>query len=75
MLGMLLTLYGKYIIKSNRESGYGRYDIAMFLKEKGHNEIIFEFKIATTKDLLKEKSLEEIKQIEENKYKFEMKIK
>ncbi|MDX8337464.1 PD-(D/E)XK nuclease domain-containing protein [Candidatus Cetobacterium colombiensis] len=34
MLGLLLTLGDKYIITSNRESGYGRYDIALEPKDK-----------------------------------------
>ncbi|MCP4688287.1 MAG: hypothetical protein GY859_09560, partial [Desulfobacterales bacterium] len=29
VLGMLVWLSGKYDIKSNRESGYGRYDLAL----------------------------------------------
>ena len=60
MLGMLLTLNVKYIIKSNRESGYGRYDIAMFPRQKEDHGMIFEFKIADTKEKLKEKIEEAI---------------
>lgn len=29
LLGLTLGLKGRYIVKSNRESGYGRYDIAL----------------------------------------------
>ena len=47
MLGMSLGLKGRYEVESNRESGYGRYDIAWFpkdpLKDPG---VIFEIKIA-----------------------------
>lgn len=30
LLGLMLELKGRYIVKSNRESGYGRYDIALY---------------------------------------------
>ncbi|MGL5354956.1 MAG: AAA family ATPase, partial [Cetobacterium sp.] len=40
MLGLLLTLGDKYIITSNRESGYGRYDIALEPKNNGVSRII-----------------------------------
>ncbi|MGL5960380.1 MAG: AAA family ATPase, partial [Cetobacterium sp.] len=45
ILGLLLTLGDKYIITSNRESGYGRYDIALEPKDKNNFGLIFEFKI------------------------------
>ncbi|MGL5710305.1 MAG: PD-(D/E)XK nuclease domain-containing protein, partial [Cetobacterium sp.] len=45
MLGLLLTLGDKYRITSNRESGYGRYDIALEPKDKKNFGLIFEFKI------------------------------
>ncbi|MGL6130806.1 MAG: AAA family ATPase, partial [Fusobacteriaceae bacterium] len=37
MLGLLLTLGDKYIVTSNRESGYGRYDIALEPKDKNNS--------------------------------------
>ncbi|MGL5951381.1 MAG: PD-(D/E)XK nuclease domain-containing protein, partial [Cetobacterium sp.] len=72
MIGLLLTLFEKYSITSNRESGYGRYDIAMFPREKGHHGIIFEFKIAEEKGQLLKKSLEALAQIEEREYETNM---
>ena len=43
ILGMLVGL--KYYVKSNRESGYGRYDIMLEPKEKDKSSFIMEFKI------------------------------
>jgi hypothetical protein len=57
MLGLLLTLGDKYIITSNRESGYGRYDIALEPKDKKNFGLIFEFKIGD-KNSIHEKAKE-----------------
>ncbi len=44
VLGMLVWMSGQYQIRSNRESGYGRYDIMMKPKDKTKPGIIIEFK-------------------------------
>ncbi len=44
LLGMLAMLGSKYIIKSNCESGYGRYDICMIPKDKTQKGIVIEIK-------------------------------
>ncbi|MGL5614394.1 AAA family ATPase [Cetobacterium sp.] len=72
MLGVLLTLGDKYIITSNRESGYGRYDIALEPKDKNNYGLIFEFKIGD-KNSIEAKSKEALNQINEKKYDVSMK--
>ncbi len=72
MLGLLLTLGDKYIITSNRESGYGRYDIALEPKDKKNFGLIFEFKIGD-KNSIHEKAKEALAQINEKKYDISMK--
>ncbi|MGL4935717.1 AAA family ATPase [Cetobacterium sp.] len=72
MLGLLLTLGDKYIITSNRESGYGRYDIALEPKDKKNYGLIFEFKIGD-KNSISEKAKEALTQINEKKYDISMK--
>lgn len=69
-LGMIVELKDKYVITSNRESGYGRYDVALEPLQEGLNAIIIEFKVY---DSRKEKTLEDTaraarKQIEERQY-------
>lgn len=70
VLGLLVDLAGRYEVTSNRESGFGRYDVMLKpLKPKDHG-IILEFKIYNPK---KESSLEEtvqaaLDQIVEKKY-------
>ena len=66
-----------YIITSNRESGFGRYDIMLEPKDKNNTHypgIIIEFKVINPR---KENSLEEtveaaLKQIEERNYEAEL---
>ena len=48
VLGMIVSLRDQYTIKSNRESGYGRYDIMMIPKALNKRGIIFEFKKVDT---------------------------
>ncbi|SHE62500.1 PD-(D/E)XK nuclease superfamily protein [Marinitoga hydrogenitolerans DSM 16785] len=73
-LGMSMALKEEYIIKSNREAGYGRADLILIPKEKTKPGIIFEFKKYYKKDGELKKSAElGMKQIEEKKYEKEIK--
>ena len=70
VLGMLVGLKDNYYVKSNRESGYGRYDIMLEPKDKNGNSFIMEFKVYREE---KEKDINDTienakKQIEKRKY-------
>ena len=70
VLGMLVGLKDSYYVNSNRESGYGRYDIMLEPKDKNGNSFIMEFKVLEDRE---EKTIKETienakKQIEEKKY-------
>ena len=70
VLGLAVELADRYIITSNRESGFGRYDVMMEPKNGMDNAVIMEFKVRDSGD---EKSLEDtadaaLKQIEEQRY-------
>lgn len=70
VLGLIVDLADKYHITSNRESGFGRYDIMLEPLSDGLPAIIMEFKVFNN---AKEKSLEEsvenaLKQIKEKEY-------
>ena len=45
VLGMIMNLSNTYRIRSNRESGYGRYDVMMIPLDKNEKVFIFEFKV------------------------------
>ena len=71
VLGLLVNLQKDYVVTSNRESGFGRYDVMLEPKDptKGVG-VIIEFKVLNRR---KENSLEEtvssaLQQIEEKKY-------
>ena len=44
VLGLIVSLRDEYTIRSNRESGYGRYDIMLIPQNKKQRGVIFEFK-------------------------------
>lgn len=74
VLGLLVELRDRYEIKSNRESGYGRYDV-MLIPENGKDDaLVLEFKVHDAKE---EKHLEDtvqaaLKQIHEKQYDAEL---
>ena len=75
VIGLLVELRDSYEIRSNRESGLGRYDVMLRPKEKDRNAIIIEFKSKRKSE--KNKTLEELadialKQIEDKKYETEL---
>ena len=77
VLGLMVDKRDDYIIKSNKESGFGRYDVIMVPKNIENSKLpalILEFKVINSSI---EKSLEEtvqaaLKQIKEKKYDTEL---
>lgn len=67
VLGLLASLSERYVIKSNLESGDGRYDIAMHPKKRGDPAIIIEFKKGEDLDL-ELLAIAALEQIEEKNY-------
>lgn len=70
VLGLLVDLAGKYQVTSNRESGFGRYDVMLTPLDRENDGIILEFKVYDPEE---EGSLEDtvqsaLRQIEEKKY-------
>jgi Predicted AAA-ATPase/PD-(D/E)XK nuclease superfamily len=74
VLGLLLGLRGRYEVKSNRESGYGRYDVMLIPNDPKDLGIIMEFKKIGPfdKSTLEEGVVGALKQIEEKHYVQEM---
>ncbi|SHJ72072.1 AAA family ATPase [Tepidibacter formicigenes] len=74
VLGMLVALCDDYQVKSNRESGYGRYDVALIPRDKSKLGIIIEFKKVDKddKETLDIAAKNALKQIKEKNYKQEL---
>ena len=68
VLGMTAILVPNYEVQSNRESGYGRYDIAVFPKQPGGTGLVLEFKTADSEDQLAAKAQEALQQIAQRDY-------
>ena len=70
VLGLMVDLSERYLLTSNRESGFGRYDVMLEPKKENDDAIILEFKVFQPR---KEQSLEDtaaaaLKQIEKKDY-------
>ena len=71
VLGLMVDLQNRYIITSNRESGFGRYDVMLEPKDISNDDaIILEFKVHDSEDEadLKDTVQAALKQIEEKQY-------
>ncbi|MDE6607501.1 MAG: PD-(D/E)XK nuclease domain-containing protein, partial [Lachnospiraceae bacterium] len=75
VVGMVVDLADTYKIRSNRESGFGRYDVMLKPVDKKGKAFIFEFKVLDPDE--DEKTLEDTlknahAQIEEKQYEAEL---
>lgn len=74
VLGLIVELSDKYEVKSNRESGFGRYDVMIEPFDKKADAMVLEFKVY---DMDEEQTLEDtvsnaLKQINEKEYDAEL---
>ena len=70
VLGLMVDLAEEYVLTSNRESGFGRYDVVIEPRAREKDAFILEFKVRDAED---EKTLEDtvqsaLAQIEEKNY-------
>lgn len=70
VLGLIVELAGRYVVTSNRESGFGRYDVCLEPTREEDNAVLMEFKVFQPN---REKTLEEtvqaaLRKIEEKRY-------
>ncbi|MDP4144943.1 MAG: AAA family ATPase [Bacillota bacterium] len=74
VLGILVALSNEYEVKSNRESGYGRYDIMLIPKDNKRLGIIIEFKKVNKrrKETLEKSVDNALVQLQEKNYKQEL---
>ena len=70
VLGLLVELSDKYRITSNRESGFGRYDVMLEPLGSSEDAVIIEFKVcsARKKQALEDAAAEALDQIDQMRY-------
>ena len=71
-LGMSFYLDNKYLLKSNREAGLGRYDVLIEPINKKERAFILEFKVTDSEKNLEKFSKEALEQIINKKYNIEL---
>jgi hypothetical protein len=74
MLGLFALLERTYIVKSNKESGMGRYDIALIPRVAGKSGVLFEIKTPSSirKETMESAIIEAENQIKSKKYDTEL---
>lgn len=75
VLGLLVDRAADYELKSNRESGFGRYDVMMIPKKGAGPGVIMEFKVLDAYDgesTLEDTAANALKQIGEKQYETEL---
>ena len=70
VLGLIVELEDRYTITSNRESGFGRYDVLLEPRDSKDNAMILEFKVhePDSERRLEDTAKNALKQIDEKKY-------
>ncbi len=71
--GLLVWISNTHEIKSNRESGYGRYDILIMPRDVSQWGYVMEFKKTGKNESVKSAVKSALQQIEEKKYETELK--
>ena len=74
VLGLLVELRDRYQVKSNRESGYGRYDVMLIPRNAADDAMILEFKVfdAEEENSLRDTVKSALHQIVERQYDAEL---
>lgn len=72
VLGLLVQLQPQYRVRSNRESGFGRYDVMVIPLDVNAPGIILEFKRCHTNGHLQEKAKDALTQIQTQEYASEL---
>ena len=70
VLGLMVELADRYVLTSNKESGFGRYDVMLEPKQPDRDAYVIEFKVYNPR---RDKNLEDtveaaLRQIEEKRY-------
>lgn len=74
VLGLVASITQEYEVKSNRESGYGRYDVMLIPKDITKRAVIMEFKKVNTraKETIEQAADRALQQINDKQYAIEL---
>ncbi len=72
VLGLLVVFSQSYVVKSNRESGYGRYDIVVIPHDLLQPGFVIEFKKKNANESMEECAYRALEQIHQKKYATEL---
>lgn len=72
VLGLLLHMQPGHLVRSNRESGYGRSDVLILLREPGRPGVVLELKVRRKGQTLAQAAAEGLKQLAAQDYAAEL---
>lgn len=72
ILGLMATLHDSYRVYSNRESGFGRYDVALIPHDQNKMGLVIEFKTMSDLNALETGAKDALKQIKTKLYTTEL---
>jgi hypothetical protein len=75
VLGLIVGLSDTHVVQSNKESGYGRYDVMIIPKDTQQLGLVLEFKVAKPNKTMQETAEEALEQIERRSYETELRQK
>ena len=68
ILGMLVTTQGTHEVRSNRESGFCRYDVMIFPKQAGQAAVVMELKVLGKRETAEQALASALEQIRTRDY-------
>jgi hypothetical protein len=72
VMGLMVSLSNTHHVQSNKESGFGRYDVLLIPKDPDKLGLILEFKVADTASELQAAAEEALEQINQCGYAAEL---
>lgn len=72
ILALLLHLQPRYLVRSNREAGYGRYDVMIVPREAGQPGVVLELKVKQKGETLAQAVARALEQLREKDYAAEL---
>lgn len=72
VMGLIVSLSDTHLVKSNKESGDGRYDVLLIPKDPHKLGLVLEFKVAENDDSLEKTAEQALAQINQRNYATEL---